>query len=236
MLLLSLQTGCVVCPEGRVTAYVPGDGSFHNSIHDCKVPPGYGVFSADAADTFAPAVRSASLKVEKCPVGYFSTGDTAQGERTRNPACLKNPANTYTTLPGQTACDGQCSQLTLRLICSGDGKHALALLCLLFEQQGLLHCCFVLHGLLHRILSSRCYMLILTQHTYMPAPLLYIGIPFPAVCAAVYGIPSSKPNSQNSNDCEPCEAGTFSTGNSLRCSACPPTTFNYPKAPTFQTA
>ncbi|WIA38112.1 hypothetical protein OEZ86_001474 [Tetradesmus obliquus] len=152
------MTGCVPCPEGRITAYIPGDGSVQASIHDCKVPPGYGVYSIDAVDVFAPTVRTASLRAGKCPVGYFNLGDAPEGQRSRNPACAKCPGNMYTSMPGQPVCD---------------------------------------------------------------------------VCAPGYGIPSSKPNSQNTSDCEPCEGGTYSTGNSLRCSACPPTTFNYPNAPTY---
>jgi hypothetical protein len=107
LLLLLVQTGCLPCPEGRITAYVPGDGSFQASLSDCKVPPGHGVYSADADDAFAPAVRTASLTVEKCPMGYFSEGDTAQGQRTRNPPCMKCPDNAYTSLPGQASCDSE---------------------------------------------------------------------------------------------------------------------------------
>jgi hypothetical protein len=107
LLLLLLQTGCLPCPEGRVTAYVPGDGSFQNSLSDCKVPPGHGVYSADADNAYAPTVRTASLKAEKCPMDYFSAGDTEQGQRTRNPTCMKCPDNAYTSLSGQAACDGE---------------------------------------------------------------------------------------------------------------------------------
>jgi hypothetical protein len=90
-LLLLLQTACQPCPDNRITAYVPGDGSCQNSITDCKIPPGYGVFSADANNPFEPTTRTANLRAEKCPVGYFGAGDTAAGQLTRNTLCTKCP-------------------------------------------------------------------------------------------------------------------------------------------------
>lgn len=48
------------------------------------------------------------------------------------------------------------------------------------------------------------------------------------MCAAGYGIPSCKPDSQNPADCALCDFGTFQSGGALRCTACPQTPFNHP--------
>jgi hypothetical protein len=49
------------------------------------------------------------MRAEKCPVGYFSAGDTAAGSPTRNPACEKCPPGQSTSAEGDTLCDGEAA-------------------------------------------------------------------------------------------------------------------------------
>lgn len=146
---------CMQCPPGRTTWYEPGNGFYQQSIDDCKVPPGYGLFSAEAADPWNPdpASVTAELRAEKCPVGFISTGDSEPGAWSANPTCQACPAGQSTAAIGSTSCD---------------------------------------------------------------------------VCAPGWGIPATKPNSNDTVDCEPCPYGTFHVGGSLRCSDCPNTPFNHP--------
>eukprot|EP00775_Hariotina_reticulata_P004824 gene4824-5072_t len=65
--------------------------------------------------------------------------------------------------------------------------------------------------------------------TVLPCPIGWYGV----VCAAGYGIPSSKPTSIDPADCALCTCGTFNTGGSLRCSDCPTTVFNHPVGDTY---
>jgi hypothetical protein len=78
-------------PPGRTTDYVPGNGVYQASIHDCKIPAGFGVFSAEAANPWYSTNPTADMRADKCPVGFFGVGDTAAGIPTHNPACQKCP-------------------------------------------------------------------------------------------------------------------------------------------------
>ncbi|KAF8062093.1 hypothetical protein HT031_004353 [Scenedesmus sp. PABB004] len=96
---------CQLCPDGRVTAYVPGNGTFQASVRDCKVPPGYGVFSNDAAQPWAPANADASMPAVACPAGLYQPGDSDAGQPSRNPTCLPCPRGQWSSAAGSAACD-----------------------------------------------------------------------------------------------------------------------------------
>ncbi|KAF8063858.1 hypothetical protein HT031_003715 [Scenedesmus sp. PABB004] len=95
---------CEKCPEGRTTAYAPGNGTLQDSIDDCIVPAGSGVFSADASNPWDPTNPTSSTGVKPCPVGYFSAGDV-EGTATTNPKCQQCTSGASTTNVGAATCD-----------------------------------------------------------------------------------------------------------------------------------
>lgn len=105
---------CTLCPPGRTTSYVSGDGQYQDALDDCLVPPGYGVYDQDAQDPFNPPVRRSSMIARPCPIGFFSTGElpkdgneTALHRTTTNPTCKRCPAGLSTLFEGSTRCDGE---------------------------------------------------------------------------------------------------------------------------------
>jgi hypothetical protein len=95
---------CEQCPEGRTTLYTPGDGSFQDSIEDCIVPPGSGVYSGNDTNPWNPTnPTSPTTPAKECPIGFYSTNDTLQA----SPVCKRceNFASTLTT--GSTECTGE---------------------------------------------------------------------------------------------------------------------------------
>lgn len=105
---------CEQCPPGRSTEYVPGFGYYQQTIDDCKVLPGYGVFSAaaDSQDPYNPDPSTvvSSMTAGKCPVGFYNdVGDSPAGSWSENPACIKCPDGQSTSAPGGASCDGECT-------------------------------------------------------------------------------------------------------------------------------
>lgn len=99
---------CEQCPPGRYTDYMPGFGIDQSSIYDCKIPAGFGVFSADEANPFDPAVPTATMSAQKCPVGFYSPGDPElAGSQTNNPKCKRCPPGTSTSVVGSAVCNGE---------------------------------------------------------------------------------------------------------------------------------
>jgi hypothetical protein len=95
---------CEQCPEGRTTLYTPGDGSFQDSINDCIVPPGSGVYSGNDTDPWNPTnPTSPTTPAKECPIGFYSTNETLQA----SPTCKQCENHSSTTTPGSTSCTGE---------------------------------------------------------------------------------------------------------------------------------
>eukprot|EP00775_Hariotina_reticulata_P006511 gene6511-6738_t len=94
-----------LCPPGRTTLYIAGNGTFQNTIDDCLVIPGHGVFSSTAANPWNPITRSPSLSAQPCPLGFYSVGDATNGIQTQNPVCQKCAVNQFTLDVGSRSCD-----------------------------------------------------------------------------------------------------------------------------------
>jgi hypothetical protein len=97
---------CEPCPEGRVTDYVPGDGSKQDNINKCKVPAGSGVFDSAATDPWNPSSPTEATAAKPCPAGYTGAGDASTAAITSNPMCAVCPTGQSTSAVGATTCDG----------------------------------------------------------------------------------------------------------------------------------
>jgi hypothetical protein len=54
-----------------------------------------------------PASITAAMRAEKCPVGFFSTGDSQPGAWSSNPTCQACPPGQSTSASGSAVCDGE---------------------------------------------------------------------------------------------------------------------------------
>ena len=98
---------CIPCPKGRYTDYEPGRGDLQDSVDDCKVPKGHGVYSQDAPVPWEPSLLSSFLDAKPCPVGWFSTGDTMLGVPSNNPVCRRCLPGSSTNEEGSENCNGR---------------------------------------------------------------------------------------------------------------------------------
>lgn len=96
---------CEPCPEGRATYYQPGNGTYQDSLDDCIVPAGAGIYSSESSDPWSPTPDN-TLPAKPCPVGFYSTGEE-EGSTTSNPTCQPCADGASTVGTGSTTCDGE---------------------------------------------------------------------------------------------------------------------------------
>uniref|UniRef100_A0A383W8R7 Tyrosine-protein kinase ephrin type A/B receptor-like domain-containing protein n=1 Tax=Tetradesmus obliquus TaxID=3088 RepID=A0A383W8R7_TETOB len=92
---------CEQCPPGRTTLYQPGNGAFQDSIEDCIVPPGSGIYNGNDTNPWSPTdPTNPNTPAKECPIGFYSSNDTLATDN----KCKACPDNGSTTAPGSTSC------------------------------------------------------------------------------------------------------------------------------------
>ncbi|KAF8072349.1 hypothetical protein HT031_000008 [Scenedesmus sp. PABB004] len=93
---------CEPCPEGRTTLYEPGNGTLQDSITDCIVPAGSGLYDGNSTDPWNPSGNTTNTGAKPCPVGYYSAGGASA-------LCLPCGDANSTMGVGSTTCDSCAS-------------------------------------------------------------------------------------------------------------------------------
>lgn len=114
---------CTQCPPGRFTEYEPGNGTLQASVTDCKIPSGWGVFTANAEEPYNPTDVSSNMTANRCPTGWYSAGDAPPGAPTVDPRCQRCPAAQSTSADEASKCDGELQYRQQLILCKPDSHY-----------------------------------------------------------------------------------------------------------------
>lgn len=102
----------IIWRAGRTTKFSDNPGAEQDSIDDCYVKPGFGLFFSSSSSWAVPGGLTlptdkipddSSIKITECPAGYYGPGGIAAG--TLNSLCIKCAAGSFAASGSTTAAD-----------------------------------------------------------------------------------------------------------------------------------